>query len=224
MKRLVWMLSLFSALSYAEPETIEWQALAPQVTQEQVELPEVNEQQKRMLAHVILLSSKQEEAAKIKREQIAAELATQGIDVEQALLAREQYMQLEQRKAEALNHQVDGTKVRLSGFVVPTKFSGVKATEFLLMPYAGACIHMPPPPANQVIKLSYPEGFEVQNVQYPVWVEGVIEPQLATENVQLVDGKVPVTMGYALKAQQIEHYYADDSERAAAPVAHSHQH
>ncbi|QLE86353.1 DUF3299 domain-containing protein [Shewanella sp. Scap07] len=224
MKRLVWLMSVFSALSFAEPLAVSWSALAPDTNEKTVTLPDVTEQQKRLLAQVILLSDQASNAEKEKLQSITAELAEQGIDVAAALAARTQYMQVEQRKAEALNPQFNGRFVRLSGFVVPTKFNGVKATEFLLMPYAGACIHMPPPPANQVIKLSYPEGFEVQNVQYPVWVEGVIETQLVTENVQLVDGKMPVTMGYALNAQQIERYYHNDTELMVKPVEHSHQH
>ena len=59
---------------------------------------------------------------------------------------------------------------------------------FLLVPVAGACIHMPPPPANQIVRVSYPEGYEMRTVQYPVWVEGTINSRLKTENVYIVDG------------------------------------
>lgn len=45
----------------------------------------------------------------------------------------------------------DGRKVRIPGYVVPIEGKGRAVTEFLLVPYFGACIHVPPPPANQII-------------------------------------------------------------------------
>lgn len=44
-----------------------------------------------------------------------------------------------------------GRKVRLPGFVIPLERKGEEVVEFLLVPYFGACIHTPPPPANQII-------------------------------------------------------------------------
>jgi len=66
------------------------------------------------------------------------------------------------------------------------------ATEFLLVPTAGACIHLPPA-ANQIVNISYPEGDKVETVQHPAWVEGVISSKLTTNNVYLVNGDL--TMG-----------------------------
>ncbi|WP_017071226.1 DUF3299 domain-containing protein, partial [Vibrio crassostreae] len=76
---------------------------------------------------------------------------------------------------------------------------------------AGACIHMPPPPANQIVRVSFPEGFQVQNVQYPVWVEGDFSSNKVTEEVFLVDGKSNLTMGYEMKASMIEDYYEKEN-------------
>ncbi|MBI5792342.1 MAG: DUF3299 domain-containing protein [Rhodocyclales bacterium] len=44
-----------------------------------------------------------------------------------------------------------GAKVKLPGFAIPLENKGGKVSEFLLVPYFGACIHSPPPPANQII-------------------------------------------------------------------------
>ena len=66
------------------------------------------------------------------------------------------------------------------------------ATEFLSVPTAGACIHLPPP-ATQIVNISYPEGDKVETVQHPAWVEGVISSKLTTNNVYLVNGDL--TMG-----------------------------
>ncbi|MGR5540892.1 DUF3299 domain-containing protein, partial [Vibrio campbellii] len=107
-----------------------------------------------------------------------------------------------------VNTEFDGKTVRVPGFVVPISFNEeMLATELLLVPVAGACIHMPPPPANQIVRISYPQGFKVQNVQYPVWVEGDFHSNVVTEEVYLVDGKSNLSMGYEMTANTIEDYY-----------------
>ncbi|GIU18803.1 DUF3299 domain-containing protein [Shewanella sp. MBTL60-007] len=208
--------SEMSDIQALDMQTLDWQVLAPIIKEQDVHLPDVTESQKRLLATVIQL---QDSAKPVDRENVMKarqRLADDGVDVDAALDARVRYMSLAQRKAESLNTEVNGKRVSMSGFVVPTKFNGVKATEFLLLPYAGACIHMPPPAANQIVKLSYPAGFEVENVQFPVTVSGTINAEKKTELVQLVDGKMNVTMGYAMDALTIEKYYGD---AVPAPVA-----
>lgn len=52
-----------------------------------------------------------------------------------------------------VNLQLVGQPIRLSGYVVPLEQNAEGLTEFLLVPYYGACIHSPPPPANQVVQV-----------------------------------------------------------------------
>jgi hypothetical protein len=69
---------------------------------------------------------------------------------------------------------LDGQRVRLPGFVVPLDEAGRGLGSFLLVPYFGACIHTPPPPANQIVHVvaSRPvEGFRSMDA---VWVQGVL--------------------------------------------------
>jgi uncharacterized protein len=49
---------------------------------------------------------------------------------------------------------LDGTAVRLAGYVVPLDGANDELREFLLVPYFGACIHSPPPPANQIVHVT----------------------------------------------------------------------
>lgn len=66
-------------------------------------------------------------------------------------------------------------EVRIPGFVVPLEMNDDGAiTEFFLVPYFGACIHVPPPPPNQIIHVSYPKGFYTQVIYDPFWIEGVL--------------------------------------------------
>lgn len=45
----------------------------------------------------------------------------------------------------------NGQAVRLSGFIVPIDYKGTGVTAFILVPYVEACVHVPPPPANQLV-------------------------------------------------------------------------
>src|SRR5580765_6488729 len=53
--------------------------------------------------------------------------------------------------AAPLAESMNNARIRIAGFVVPLEYVGDKVTEFLLVPYFGACIHLPPPPPNQII-------------------------------------------------------------------------
>ncbi len=70
---------------------------------------------------------------------------------------------------------LDGREIRLPGFVVPLDFDGAGTTsEFLLVPYFGACIHVPPPPPNQIVYVTTQPGYPLEDLFDAVWVTGVI--------------------------------------------------
>ncbi|MDD9156635.1 DUF3299 domain-containing protein [Aliivibrio sp. S4TY2] len=209
MEKLLIILTVFSFSISAKMQQVKWQDLKPSVSEETVQLPEVTEEQKQLLASVLYLQQQDDEASKKELDNIILVLESQGLDASKTLQIREKYMAIEKLKAESLNTEISGNKVRMPGFIVPIEFEGIKAIDFLLVPYAGACIHLPPPPANQIVRLSYPEGFEVENVQYPVWVEGIIQADKQTDDVYLVDGETQLTMGYSMKGLKIERYYEE---------------
>lgn len=69
--------------------------------------------------------------------------------------------------------ELDRQRVRIPGFVVPLEFDDDQTiTSFLLVPYFGACMHLPPPPPNQVIYANFPEGFQVEFLYDPINIEG----------------------------------------------------
>ena len=78
---------------------------------------------------------------------------------------------------------LDGKLVRVPGFTVPLEDWASSATEFLLVPYVGACIHTPPPPPNQLVYIEMDEGKRAKMDGWnPVWVEGVLRIEM-TESV-----------------------------------------
>jgi hypothetical protein len=71
--------------------------------------------------------------------------------------------------------ELDGASIAIEGFVVPFDFRpGAGITEFLLVPFYGACIHVPPPPQNQMIYVTTDEPVEIASIWDPVRVEGVL--------------------------------------------------
>jgi hypothetical protein len=69
---------------------------------------------------------------------------------------------------------LDGTRVRIAGFLVPLENDGDLTTEFLLVPYFGACIHVPPPPSNQIIHVLAGTPVKARAMD-AVWVNGLLE-------------------------------------------------
>ena len=104
-----------------------------------------------------------------------------------------------------LVERMAGARVRIPGFVVPLETSGEQIREFLLVPYFGACVHVPPPPANQLIHVipdkPVPGGWNM----LPVWVNGVMA-------VGRIDSDMG-TAGYQLRAVKVEEYVEEKPKR-----------
>ncbi|MEE4331289.1 MAG: DUF3299 domain-containing protein [Wenzhouxiangella sp.] len=77
--------------------------------------------------------------------------------------------------------ELDGQDVRIPGFVVPIETDGEgNLKEFFLVPYFGACIHVPPPPANQIIYGRLADPIPMVNIWDAFWMEG----KLNIENIE----------------------------------------
>jgi len=97
-----------------------------------------------------------------------------------------------------LNEALDGALIRMPGYVVPLEFSDEGVTDFLLVPYVGACVHVPPPPANQLVLVRSEKPWPDDELWTPVWVTGTMRTQLS-------DTELGQT-GYALTAIEMEEF------------------
>ena len=80
--------------------------------------------------------------------------------------------------------ELDGQSVRIPGYTVPLDFGAdAEITEFLLVPYYGACIHAPPPPPNQTIYIKTDKPIKLRDLSQAVWVEGVLTSQKQTSDL-----------------------------------------
>ncbi|MFZ9997335.1 MAG: DUF3299 domain-containing protein, partial [Burkholderiaceae bacterium] len=95
----------------------------------------------------------------------------------------------------------NGQKVRIPGYVVPLDASRDPKRAFLLVPYFGACIHTPPPPANQIILVQPKSDSRIKSVpesMETVWIEGLLEVGRATTSQGVT--------GYVLQADAVRPY------------------
>ncbi|MGN8345989.1 DUF3299 domain-containing protein [Pseudomonas sp. SMV71] len=94
---------------------------------------------------------------------------------------------------------LDGQQIRLPGYIVPLEVSEEgRTTDFLLVPYFGACIHVPPPPSNQIVHVKSEVGVKLDELYQPYWVEGPMQVKPSTS--ELADA------GYQMEAEKIYVY------------------
>ncbi|WP_339489033.1 DUF3299 domain-containing protein [Pseudomonas sp. EL_65y_Pfl2_R95] len=90
----------------------------------------------------------------------------------------------------------NGKQIRLGGYPVPLESDAKgRSTLFFLVPYPGACIHVPPPPPNQLVLVRYPKGIALEDIYAPLWVSGTIKIESVSND--LADA------AYALDASQV---------------------
>lgn len=113
-------------------------------------------------------------------------------------------LEMEDRYQQALvstrvRPEMDGRAVRIPGFIVPLEFDGEQIiTEFFLVPYFGACLHMPPPAPNQIIHVKYDKGLELEALYYPFWISGMLTASLIENDM--------ATAAYAIEMDSYEAY------------------
>jgi len=94
--------------------------------------------------------------------------------------------------------ELEGADVKLPGFIIPIEYSNDGVTGFILAPYYGACIHVPPPPPNQLVYVNTLEPYPSDNLFDAIWVYGKMSiNQLFTDVGET---------GYGMQAERIEVY------------------
>lgn len=131
-------------------------------------------------------------------------IPSEGNTLEQAYddLGVVQHDQISQAPSDPLAAELtdayNGKRVRIPGYVVPLEYLSTGVTTFLLVPYVGACIHVPPPPANQLILVSSDTPQSFNGLFEPVFVTGVLNATPAATDL--------ADVGYALSAEIVEPY------------------
>lgn len=102
------------------------------------------------------------------------------------------------KNAFKVNKTLNGARIKMPGFIIPIEMSTKGVTEFLLVPYVGACIHTPPPPPNQLVIVKSERPWPSDQLWDPVWVTGVMRTELQSTDL--------AEIAYTLTAEEMEVY------------------
>lgn len=202
------------ALSAEDPKGINWDDLVPPITNE-IENPfdKLDPEVLDRLGFVyrsredLRLGLLEEDSEDYKRSlEVERELIDSGVDVKGLFLAAENMEKEAKRRGSVMNKDLDGAIVRMPGYALPLEQSKDGVTEFLLVPYVGACIHTPPPPANQIVYVKLSKAYKVTNLYEPVWITGRMAIEAASRTLSFVDGAAPIATGYRMEGILIEPY------------------
>ena len=138
--------------------------------------------------------------------EIRYKLANQGLDVDGLIAAYDQLEKELAKRNQMTNAELDGQIIRIPGYALPLEHKDTGVKELLLVPYVGACIHVPPPPANQTVYVSLKNAHILKNIYEPVWVTGRLSIQATNRSLSLVDGSAGVDTAYTLEGLKIEPY------------------
>ena len=99
-----------------------------------------------------------------------------------------------------MNNALEGKRIKIPGFIAPLEHNNGLISEFLLVPYAGACMHTPAPPANQTVMIISKKGKGIasKDIFRPIWVTGRLE--LVNEKTEIGNA------GYRINNAVVELY------------------
>ncbi len=134
-------------------------------------------------------------------------------DEEFNAMSEETYQRLLKQVQEELDNapvieELDGEQVKIPGFIVPLEINNTAVSEFLLVPYYGACTHTPPPPANQIIYSTARIQFSVEDLYAPVWITGTLKTGRfsSTLNEIGVVNAANINSAYSMQVDLVEPY------------------
>ena len=209
---MILALSAFAAGAEA-PRQLDWKDLVPKGAPIRNPLSALTPDQRYEIAAIERARRFQSEdrldaggTAGDEARQAERRLLKQGVDVYGLLAEYQVFRRKTRKRRDGLVDALDGQLVRMPGYLLPLEFADTGVTEFLLVPYVGACIHVPPPPPNQIVFVRAKAAFRSKGLFTPVWVTGRMSIKRTRQSLSLVDGTSNVDVGYALDGGKVEPY------------------
>jgi hypothetical protein len=211
---LILLCALLAPVAFADaPRQLMWADLVPKLPAPENPFSKLTKDQLSQLSEVAATRERKARGDKelgpveIANEQsLTQRLQQAGIDVDAMLAKRKEMTELSRARGQTVNSSLAGQIVRMPGYMLPLEFSGKLVSEFLLVPWVGACIHTPPPPPNQIVHVKADKPFESGGLFSPVWVTGQMTTSSAKKSLFLIDGSSDIDVGYSLRATQVEPY------------------
>ena len=133
-------------------------------------------------------------------------LEKEGVNVIELLSKWDAWEVAVEEAGKKLVTSLNGTDVRIADYLLPLEFTDDGNTEFFLVPYVGACIHVPPPPPNQIVYITTSKPVKVEEAFAPVWISGTLKTEPTSKSLSLVDGSSTVSSGYAIADAHVQPY------------------
>jgi hypothetical protein len=196
------------------PRTLTWDDLRPTSAPVDNPFAALPPEQLTLLGQLVRLRDREARGAELTedqkklRDEILRQLRAQKVPVEDLIAKRDQLVERHRASNQDTVAGLNNAAVRIAGYLLPLEFDGRAVSEFLLVPYVGACVHMPPPPQNQIIWVKSAKPVEVKGNFDPVWVSGTLRLRRQDRTLFLVDGLVSVASGYTLDGALVTPYEA----------------
>ena len=205
----VLLLALLPLAQAEEPRQLTWANLVPASAVTENPFLELSRDQLTWISDVAAVRDRQARGdttvtpAEIQTARnLSEKLEQAGVDVD-GLLAQRAVIA---RRGQEVDQTLDGKLVRIPGYLLPLEFSGRKVSEFLLVPWVGACIHTPPPPPNQIVHVTPDQPVEMAGMFAPVWVTGTLETGAVKKTLSMIDGTADIDIGYTRRASAVTDY------------------
>lgn len=104
---------------------------------------------------------------------------------------------------ETLSVNLQGKAIQLAGYALPVDRDGDLVYQFLLVPWTGACSHMPTPPPNQIMLVTPAHPYKMSEAYQPVSVTGTLQPGMEKSQLFIVDGVSVIQSGYTVRKAEV---------------------
>ncbi|ESY64706.1 MULTISPECIES: DUF3299 domain-containing protein [Mesorhizobium] len=104
---------------------------------------------------------------------------------------------------ETLSLDLRDKTIELAGYALPVDRDGDLVYQFLLVPWTGACSHMPTPPPNQIVLVTPAHPYKMSQDYQPVAVTGALRPDMEKSQLFILDGVSVIQSGYAVRKAEV---------------------
>jgi hypothetical protein len=210
---LLVLVALLIPVAHAQtPRQIMWDDLVPKAAGAEDPFAKLTREQLTDLALVASVRDRKARGETVSpadaadEQTLSRKLKQGGVNVDDLLARRKEIAAQRQRASGGVNQSLNGKVVRIPGYLLPLEYSGKMVSEFLLVPWVGACIHTPPPPPNQIVHVKPDKPFETNGMFAAVWVTGTLATTSSKKSLFMLDGSSDIDVGYSLRASLVEPY------------------
>ncbi|RWN34461.1 MAG: DUF3299 domain-containing protein [Mesorhizobium sp.] len=104
---------------------------------------------------------------------------------------------------ETLSVNLQDKSIQLAGYALPVDRDGDLVYQFLLVPWTGACSHMPTPPPNQIVLVTPARPYKMSEAYQPVAVTGALKPDMEKSQLFILDGVSVIQSGYSVRKADV---------------------